>query len=36
MDVKSPNGLVEQLNFPTADRERILKGNAARLLQIQL
>jgi aminocarboxymuconate-semialdehyde decarboxylase len=34
MDVESPNGLVEQLNLPTADRERILKGNAARLLQI--
>jgi aminocarboxymuconate-semialdehyde decarboxylase len=34
MDVESPNGLVEQLNLPTADRERILKSNAARLLQI--
>src|SRR5438309_1063500 len=34
MDVESPNGLVEQLDLPTADRERILRGNAARLLQI--
>jgi aminocarboxymuconate-semialdehyde decarboxylase len=35
MDVESPNGLVEQLDLPTADRERILRGNAARLLQIK-
>lgn len=34
MDVESPNGLVEQLDLPAADRERILRGNAARLLQI--
>jgi aminocarboxymuconate-semialdehyde decarboxylase len=32
MDVESPNGLVEQLKLPAADRERILKDNAARLL----
>ena len=34
MDVESPNGLVDQLNLPPADRERILKGNAARLLRL--
>jgi aminocarboxymuconate-semialdehyde decarboxylase len=34
MDVESPNGLVEQLKLPAADRERILKGNAARLLRL--
>ena len=27
-----PNALVESLNLPAADRERILRGNAARLL----
>jgi aminocarboxymuconate-semialdehyde decarboxylase len=36
MDVESPNGLVEQLNLPAADRERILRGNATRLLGIQV
>lgn len=34
MDVESPNGLVEQLKLPAEDRERILKGNAARLLRL--
>lgn len=34
MDVESPNGLVEQLKLPPADRELILKGNAARLLRL--
>jgi len=34
MDVESPNGLVEQLKLPAGDRERILKGNAARLLHL--
>jgi len=34
MDVESPNGLVEQLHLPAADRERVLRGNAARLLRI--
>jgi aminocarboxymuconate-semialdehyde decarboxylase len=34
MDVESPNGLVERLNLPAADRDRILKDNAARLLRL--
>lgn len=34
MDVESPNGLVEQLSLPAADRDRILKGNATRLLRL--
>lgn len=34
MDVASPNGLVEQLSLPAADRDRILKGNATRLLRL--
>jgi len=34
MDVELPNGLVGQLKLPPADRERILKGNAARLLRL--
>jgi aminocarboxymuconate-semialdehyde decarboxylase len=34
MDVESPNGLVEQLNLPPADRDRILKDNATRLLRL--
>jgi aminocarboxymuconate-semialdehyde decarboxylase len=34
MDVEYPNALVEQLNLPTVDRERILRGNAARLLHL--
>lgn len=34
MDVESPNGLVEQLKLPPADRNRILKDNAARLLHL--
>ncbi len=29
-----PNALVESLNLPAADRERILRGNAARLLRL--
>lgn len=34
MDVESPNGLVEQLKLSPADRELVLKGNAARLLRL--
>jgi aminocarboxymuconate-semialdehyde decarboxylase len=34
MDVEQPNALVEQLNLPPEDRERILRGNATRLLRI--
>lgn len=34
MDVEQPNALVEQLNLPAPDRERILRGNAAKLLRL--
>ena len=34
MDVDQPNALVEQLNLPAADRDRILAGNAKRLFKI--
>ena len=34
MDVEYPNALVEQLKLPAADRERILRGNARRLLRL--
>ena len=34
MDVEQPNVLVEQLNLPAEDRERILRGNAVRLMRI--
>jgi aminocarboxymuconate-semialdehyde decarboxylase len=34
MDVEQPNALVEQLQLPAADRERILRGNAARLMRL--
>ena len=34
MDVDQPNALVEQLNLPTADRDRILAGNAKRLFKL--
>ena len=34
MDVDQPNALVEQLNLPGADRDRILSGNAKRLFKI--
>jgi len=34
MDVDEPNALVERLGLPAADRERILRGNAARLLRL--
>jgi aminocarboxymuconate-semialdehyde decarboxylase len=32
--IEYPNSLVEQLNLPAADRERILRGNAARLFRL--
>jgi predicted TIM-barrel fold metal-dependent hydrolase len=34
MDVEQPNALVDQLKLPAADRERILRGNAAKLLRL--
>jgi aminocarboxymuconate-semialdehyde decarboxylase len=32
--IEYPNSLVEQLNLPAADRERVLRGNAARLFRL--
>lgn len=34
MDVEHPNELVEQLNLPAEDRDRILRGNAMKLLHL--
>ncbi len=34
MDVDQPNALVESLKLPTADCERMLRGNATRLLRL--
>jgi aminocarboxymuconate-semialdehyde decarboxylase len=34
MDVEYPNALVEELKLPAEERERILRGNAARLLHL--
>jgi aminocarboxymuconate-semialdehyde decarboxylase len=34
MDVEQPNALVEQLKLPAADLDRILRGNAAKLLHL--
>jgi aminocarboxymuconate-semialdehyde decarboxylase len=34
MDVEQPNALVDQLKLLAPDRERILRGNAARLLRL--
>ncbi len=34
MDVEQPNALVESLKLPAEDLERILRGNAARLMRI--
>lgn len=34
MDVEQPNGLVSELDLPAEDRERILRGNAARLMRL--
>jgi aminocarboxymuconate-semialdehyde decarboxylase len=33
-DVEYPGALVEQLKLPEADRDKVLRGNAARLLQL--
>jgi aminocarboxymuconate-semialdehyde decarboxylase len=35
MDVEYPNALVEQLKLPEADRGKILRGNASRLLKLE-
>ena len=35
MDVEQPNALVEALQLPAVDRERILRGNAAKLLRLE-
>jgi aminocarboxymuconate-semialdehyde decarboxylase len=32
MDIEYPSAVVEQFNLPAVDRDRILKGNAMRLL----
>ena len=34
MDVEYPNALVESLNLPPADLQKILYGNAARLMRV--
>lgn len=34
MDLEQPNALVEELNLPTLDRDRILRGNAMRLFRL--
>jgi aminocarboxymuconate-semialdehyde decarboxylase len=33
-DIEYPNSFVEQLNLPPADLDRILRGNARRLLHL--
>jgi aminocarboxymuconate-semialdehyde decarboxylase len=33
-DVQFPNEVLDQFNFPVAERDRILKGNATRLLHL--
>src|SRR5579863_2873935 len=33
-DVEYPSAVLDQFNFPAADRDRILKGNAMRLLHL--
>ena len=33
-DIEYPSAVLDQFNFPAADRDRILKGNAMRLLHI--
>lgn len=35
MDVEQPNALVESLNLPDEDLQRILRGNAVKLLKLQ-
>ena len=32
--VENPNALVEKLNLPAADKDKILRGNATRLLKL--
>jgi aminocarboxymuconate-semialdehyde decarboxylase len=34
MDVEQPNALVQSLNLPAADLEKILRGNAVKLLRL--
>ncbi len=34
MSAEDPNGPIERLNLPPVDRERVLRGNAARLFRI--
>ena len=34
MDVEQPNALVEALKLPADDLERVLRGNARKLLKI--
>jgi aminocarboxymuconate-semialdehyde decarboxylase len=34
MDVEQPNALVEELNLPAADRDRIFRGNAMKLFRL--
>ena len=34
MDVEQPNALVDELKLPPADLERIMRGNAAKLLRL--
>jgi hypothetical protein len=33
-DVEYPNNVLDQFNYPAAERERILKGNAIKLLHL--
>jgi aminocarboxymuconate-semialdehyde decarboxylase len=33
-DIQYPSAVIEQFNFPAVDRDRMLKGNAARLLRL--
>ena len=33
-DIEYPSAVIEQFNFPAVDRDRILKGNAMRLLRL--
>ena len=33
-DIEYPSAVLDQFNLPAADRERILKGNAMRLLHL--
>jgi aminocarboxymuconate-semialdehyde decarboxylase len=33
-DIEYPSAVVDQFNFPAADRDRILKGNVTRLFRL--